>query len=89
LASALLCGLFLVWWLEAGLLEASLLLLLCVVTMIFSVVGDLAESLMKRRRGMKDSGTLLPGHGGMLDRMDSATAAAPVFALGLSLTGIS
>lgn len=75
-------AMFSLWLTRAPMNTWGFAVALCVVTVAFSVVGDLFESMLKRNVNLKDSGQLLPGHGGLLDRMDSLMAGVPMFAFG-------
>jgi len=76
------------WLLDVRGAQLLALGLLAAITVGASIVGDLLESLMKRHAQVKDSGTMIPGHGGLMDRLDSVFAALPVFAAGLLLLGL-
>lgn len=84
MVGAMVCGLVFSWMQSLSLSDTIWVLVVCGLSALISVIGDLYESLLKRRRGVKDSSHLLPGHGGLLDRIDSLTAAAPLFALGMT-----
>lgn len=76
------------WLLDVRSLLLLPLVVLAMIAVLFSIVGDLFESLVKRHAGVKDSGAMFPGHGGVFDRLDAVFAALPIFALGKAVLGL-
>ncbi len=79
--AALVVGWLFSGWFDIQFTSSVHMVVITLVTVVISVLGDLVESMFKRISGIKDSGNIIPGHGGVLDRIDSLTAAFPVFAL--------
>jgi phosphatidate cytidylyltransferase len=89
LLAVLLSGFSFLIWPDIGWQRMSLFLIITFIAMIFSIVGDLTVSLLKRLVGVKDCGSIFPGHGGMLDRIDSIINGVILFALGILWLGLS
>ena len=77
------------WWIGVRGVPLGLYVVLGLLCVVYSIIGDLFESLMKRHANVKDSGALFPGHGGLLDRLDGVVAAMPLFALGKFLIDLT
>lgn len=79
--AALIVGWLFSGWFDIQFTSPVHMVIITLITVVISVLGDLVESMFKRVSGIKDSSNIIPGHGGILDRIDSLTAAFPVFAL--------
>ena len=79
--AALIVGWLFAGWFDIQFTSSIHMVIITLITVVISVLGDLVESMFKRVSGIKDSSNIIPGHGGILDRIDSLTAAFPVFAL--------